>query len=71
MSNSINGYQKIEGGNIRAMLRSRGLPGGVEKICCGGRRSFSRDYLSQLRSLKFKGKFIITERGVYAATIEL
>lgn len=59
----------IEGSSIRSRLRSKGLPGGGEKVCCGGRRTFSKDYERQLKSLKMKGTFKVFERGVLMAVV--
>ena len=59
-------YVQISGSQIRAMLRSRGLRGGSEKVCCGGRKVFSRDYAAQLRALGMSGAFRITEGGTVA-----
>ena len=56
-------FTKISGNQIRSMLRSRGLPGGKEKACCGGRKTFNRDYASQLKALGMRGAFEITEGG--------
>ena len=54
---------RISGSQIRAMLRSRGLPGGKEKSCCGGRKIFNRDYASQLKTLGMTGAYQVTEGG--------
>lgn len=56
-------YVQISGSQIRAMLRSKGIRGGSEKVCCGGRKVFSRDYASQLKALGMSGAFCITEGG--------
>lgn len=55
---------KIEGSVIRQRLRNAGLPGGNEKVCCGGKLSFSKDYETQLKRLGMHGTFQINERGV-------
>lgn len=55
---------KIEGSVIRKRLRDAGLPGGAEHICCGGRIRFSRDYATQLKTLKMQGTFKVLEKGV-------
>lgn len=68
---SSNSYEYIEGSKIRSMLRSRGLPGGGETICCGGRKRFSRDYTTQLKRLGYKGSFKVTENGVITAFITI
>lgn len=68
MSNSKQSI-KIEGSAIRAKLRSAGLPGGGEKICCGGRRVFSRDYKTQLKKLNMRGSFQVFERGILMDTV--
>ena len=60
---------KIEGHTIRKRLRDLGLPGGTERVCCGGRISFSRDYASQLKLLKMHGTFRVFEKGVYSDTV--
>lgn len=56
--------KKIDGSIIRSMLRDRGIPGGAERECCGGRKLFSRDYGAQLKALGMSGDWIITERGI-------
>ena len=62
----------LSGSSIREQLRKRGLPGGSEVICCGGRKRFSRDYESQLRRLKYpSGEYTITENGIIVAFISL
>lgn len=62
----------IEGSVIRKQLRDKGIPGGKETVCCGGRIRFSRDYETQLRRLKYpKGEYTIKERGVVSAFISL
>lgn len=62
----------ISGSSIRQQLRAKGIPGGAEVICCGGRKQFSRDYESQLRRLRYpKGKYSITENGIVVAFISL
>lgn len=60
---------KIDGSEIRRRLRAAGLPGGVEKECCGGRLTFSKDYETQLKRLGLYGIFDITERGVLMARV--
>ena len=60
---------KIQGSDIRKRLRNLGLPGGSETRCCGGRLKFSRDYESQLKSLKLRGRFKVLEGGVVVADI--
>ena len=64
-------YTKIEGAYIRKQLRNRGLPGGNERICCGGRIQFSKDYRSQLKALKMHGNFKICERGVVMDVVSI
>lgn len=64
-------YTKIEGSTIRKRLRDLHLPGGTEKICCGGRVTFSRDYTAQLKTLKMHGTFRVYEKGVYADTVTI
>lgn len=64
-----NDFIEIEGGSIRSRLRAAGLPGGKETVCCGGSIKFSKDYESQLKRLKMKGKFKVLERGVVMALI--
>lgn len=59
----------IEGSTIRQRLRIAGLPGGAEKLCCGGKISFSKDYESQLKRLGMRGNFKILERGVVVAQV--
>lgn len=59
----------IEGSSIRSKLRSRGLPGGNEKVCCGGKRVFSKDYERQLKALKMSGTFKVFERGVLMTVV--
>lgn len=62
----------LSGSVIRDQLRKKGLPGGAEVICCGGRKQFSRDYGSQLRRLKYpSGEYTITENGIIVAFISL
>lgn len=56
--------KKIDGSTIRSMLRDRGIPGGAERECCGGRKLFNRDYAAQLKALGMTGDYIITERGI-------
>ena len=63
--------KKIEGSAIRSQLRSRGLPGGTEKVCCGGKVTFSRDYATQLKALGMKGNFKIYERGAHMDTVSI
>ena len=66
MSNSISGAV------IRQQLRAKGLPGGNEVVCCGGKVRFSRDYETQLRRLKYpKGDYTILENGITVASISL
>lgn len=55
---------RIEGSVIRKRLRDAGLPGGTERTCCGGRVRFSRDYATQLKTLKMRGTFKVLEGGV-------
>lgn len=62
-------FIKIEGSTIRKLLRDAGLPGGSERICCGGRVQFSRDYATQLKTLKMRGKFKVLEKGVVMDTV--
>lgn len=57
-------FTNIEGSAIRKLLRERGLPGGKEKTCCGGRTIFSKDYGSQLKALGMVGNWNVTERGI-------
>ena len=57
-------FKTIDGSLIRSMLRERGIPGGIEKSCCGGRRIFDRDYSTQLKALNMPGDWVITERGI-------
>ena len=64
-------YTKIEGHTIRKRLRDLGLPGGTEKVCCGGRIQFSRDYATQLKTLKMHGTFRVYEKGVYSDTVTI
>jgi hypothetical protein len=64
-------YTKISGSSIRQKLRTLGLPGGTERVCCGGRVSFSRDYESQLRALKMKGSFKIMENGAVVEVVTI
>lgn len=59
----------IEGSSIRSKLRAKGLPGGNEKICCGGRRVYSKDYERQLKTLKMSGTYKVFERGVLMAMV--
>ena len=61
----------IDGTVIRRKLREANLPGGVEKVCCGGRISFSRDYETQLKRLGMHGNFRITERGVLVTYVSI
>lgn len=63
--------KKIEGSVIRKQLRDLGLPGGFERKCCGGRVSFSRDYKTQLKTLKMHGKFKVLEGGAVMDVVEL
>ena len=63
------GYIKIEGSYIRSRLRALGLPGGGERVCCGGRVQFSKDYRTQLKTLKLQGKFKVCEHGVVMDTV--
>lgn len=65
------GFTKIEGSVIRKRLRDAGLPGGAERVCCGGRVQFSRDYATQLKTLKMHGKFKVLEKGVVMDTVVL
>ena len=60
---------KIEGSEIRARLRADNLPGGVEKKCCGGKVSYSKDYETQLKRLNMHGAFQVLERGCLMAQI--
>jgi hypothetical protein len=63
---------QLSGSDIRRQLRSKGIPGGAEVICCGGKKRFSRDYESQLRRLKYpSGEYTITENGIVVAFISL
>ena len=62
---------KIEGSVIRQRLRAAGLPGGAEKVCCGGKLSFSKDYETQLKRLGMHGNFQITERGVLVTYVSV
>ena len=64
-------FKKINGSKIRSELRSTGLPGGGEQICCGGRKKFSRDYESQLKRLGYKGSFQVLENGIVTAFITI
>ena len=64
-------YIKISGSEIRKRLRAAGLPGGSEKVCCGGKITFSRDYATQLRALKMKGTFKILENGAVVDVINI
>lgn len=59
----------IEGSSIRSRLRSKGIPGGAEKVCCGGRRVYSKDYERQLKALKMSGTYKVFERGVLMAVV--
>ena len=62
----------IDGSLLRKQLRDKGLPGGKETVCCGGRKHFSRDYETQLRRLRYKpGSYTITENGIVSAFITL
>ena len=62
----------IDGSLLRKQLRDKGLPGGKETVCCGGRKHFSRDYETQLRRLKYpKGDYTIKEGGIVSAFITL
>lgn len=64
--------RQLDGSTIRKQLRDKGLPGGAESICCGGRKRFSRDYQTQLRRLKYpSGDYTITENGIVVAFISL
>lgn len=62
-------FKKIEGSVIRQRLRTAGLPGGQERVCCRGKISFSKDYETQLKRLGMYGKFDVLERGVLAAKV--
>lgn len=64
-------FKTIEGSVLRATLRSKGLPGGGESICCGGRKRFSRDYESQLKALGYTGAYKVKENGIIVAFIKL
>lgn len=68
---SSNVFTPIEGSELRAKLRSKGLPGGGEQICCGGRKKFSRDYETQLRRLKYTGSFAVMENGIVVAFVTI
>ena len=65
------GYIKIEGSYIRRRLRELGLPGGGERVCCGGRLTYSKDYETQLKTLKMRGKFKVCEHNVIMAVITI
>ena len=69
MSNSS--FKTIKGSMLRAELRAKGIPGGSEIICCGGKKKFSRDYESQLKSLGYKGSFKIEENGAICGFITI
>lgn len=62
---------RISGEFIRSELRRRNLPGGKEITCCGGRVRFSKDYKSQLKTLKMSGSFEVTENGAIVAFIDI
>ena len=64
-------FTKIEGSYIRRRLRELGLPGGGERVCCGGRLQYSKDYKTQLRSLQMHGNFKIMEKGVVMDTVSI
>ena len=64
--------KELDGAFIRKQLRDKGLPGGAEVACCGGRKKFSRDYETQLRRLRYpKGEYTISEGGRVVAFISL
>lgn len=56
--------QRITGKEIRDKLRANGLMKGFEKICCGGKKQYSKDYAKQLRMLQMRGTWAITENGI-------
>jgi hypothetical protein len=62
---------RIAGEFIRSELRRRNLPGGTERVCCGGRIRFSKDYKSQLKALNMHGSFEVTEKGAITAFIDV
>ena len=63
--------QRIEGASIRKKLRDSGKPGGEERLCCGGRRQFNRNYEAQLKLLGMHGSFIVQERGIIVAKVHI
>ena len=67
----MNTKTRIAGEFIRSELRRKNLPGGKEMVCCGGRVRFSKDYKSQLRTLKMHGSFEVTEGGAIVAFIDV
>lgn len=67
----MNTKTRIAGEFIRSELRRKNLPGGKEVVCCGGRVRFSKDYRSQLKALKMRGSFEVTEKGAIVAFIEV
>lgn len=63
--------QRIEGALIRKKLRDSGKPGGEERLCCGGRRQFNKNYEAQLKMLGMRGSFIVQERGIIVAKVNI